>query len=211
MPTYMQHCFWNWHLHDPEHLLFQHSPAAPTCVGLKTQPQCTSMMKVSLTIPANIEFQAPPVTPVNTTMGYIRLPILLLPPKCPLTQGPTYYSTLQKQFCVGLLPWQCALFGMLHKANSTNTLQHFLQSKTPVMIVSNASVQKSGQSGFSQLIAHKHTLVWQGTSLAPGPEADTYLGHAEAYGLLAAITFLACLLFGMLQHTGTPSDDKMLL
>jgi len=86
-------------------------------------------MKFSLTIPTNKEFQGPPITPVDTTMGYIWLPVLPLPPECPPTQGLTYYSTLQKQFCAGLLPSQHALFGMLHKAHLTNTLQHLLQSK----------------------------------------------------------------------------------
>jgi len=58
------------------------------------------------------------------------------------------------------------------------------------MIISDASVQKSGQSGFAWLIANDHTIVWCGNGLAPGPEDDTYSGRAEAYGLLAAIMFL---------------------
>jgi len=128
---------------------------------------------------------------VNATMGYMQLPVMPLPPACPLTQGPTYYSTLLKQFCAGLLPWQHALFGTLCKACSTSNLLHLLQPKTPVMIVSNASIQKSSQSGFAWLIAHNHPLAWWGTGLAPGPKADTYSGCAKAYSLLAAITFLA--------------------
>jgi len=70
-------------------------------------------------------------------------------------------------------------------------LYYLLQSLTPVMIVSDASVQKNGQGGFAWIIAHSQTLVWHGTSLAPGPEEDSYSGCAVAYGLLATITFLS--------------------
>jgi len=66
-----------------------------------------------------------------------------------------------------------------------------MQSKTKVMIVSDASVQKSGQSGFAWLVATHQTLLWHGVGLAPGPAEDTYSGRAEAYGLLAALTFLS--------------------
>ena len=59
------------------------------------------------------------------------------------------------------------------------------------MIVSDASVQKSGQSGFAWVIADELTPLWRGMGLAPGPEEDIYSGRAEAFGLLAAITFLA--------------------
>jgi len=61
------------------------------------------------------------------------------------------------------------LFGHSTKPTLT-TIQHALQSETPVMILSDASVQKSGQSGFAWLLAHEQTLVWQGTGLTPGPE-----------------------------------------
>jgi len=57
------------------------------------------------------------------------------------------------------------------------------------MIVSDASVQKNGHGGFAWIIAQNTTLLWQGMGLAPGPEEDSYSGRAEAYGLLAALTF----------------------
>jgi len=59
-----------------------------------------------------------------------------------------------------------------------------------IMIVSNASVQKDGRSGFAWIIARTTTILWRGAGLAPGPEEDIYSGRAEAYGLMAAITFL---------------------
>jgi len=58
------------------------------------------------------------------------------------------------------------------------------------MIVSDASVQKNGQSGFAWLIAHEQVILWRGHGLAPGPCDDTYSGRVEAYGILAALIFL---------------------
>ncbi len=86
--------------------------------------------------------------------------------------------------------WQHALFGSKWKAGPTNKLQCLLQSKQPVMIVSDTSVQKNGQSGFAWIIANDHVILWHGHGLAPGPINDTYSGRTEAYGILAALTFL---------------------
>jgi len=130
------------------------------------------------------------VTPINPTTGYIRTPVQPLPLNPDLDRGKPYYSMLQHQFHHNLLPWQNALFGLIQKVGSTNKLKCLLQSECPVMIVSDASVQKNGQSGFAWIIAHAHILLWRGTGLAPGPVDDTYSRHAEAYGLLATITFL---------------------
>jgi len=58
------------------------------------------------------------------------------------------------------------------------------------MIVSDASVQKSGQSGFAWVIAEELFPLWHGMGLAPGPKEDIYSGQAEAFGLLVVITFL---------------------
>jgi len=41
------------------------------------------------------------------------------------------------------------------------------------------------------LLSLRKVVLRQETGLAPGPEADTYSGHAEAYEILAALTFLA--------------------
>ncbi len=58
------------------------------------------------------------------------------------------------------------------------------------MIVSDASIQKNGQSRFAWLIANDHVILWCGHGLAPGPQDDTYSGRAEAYGILAVLIFL---------------------
>jgi len=43
---------------------------------------------------------------------------------------------------------------------------------------------------FAWVLAQEHTPIWQGLRLAPGPLEDMYSGQAEAYGLLAALTFV---------------------
>jgi len=66
-----------------------------------------------------------------------------------------------------------------------------LVDKHPIMLVSNASVQNNGQSGFAWVIAKDATPLWHGLlGLAPGPAEDMYSGRAEAFGLFAAISFL---------------------
>jgi len=63
-------------------------------------------------------------------------------------------------------------------------------AKASIILVSDASVQKSGQSGFAWVIANKTTPIWRGMGLAPGPVDDMHSGRAEAFGLLAAFIFL---------------------
>jgi len=65
-----------------------------------------------------------------------------------------------------------------------------LLANMPILIVSNASVQNNGYSGFAWVIAHDATPLWRGLGLAPGPADNMYSGRAEAFGLFAAISFL---------------------
>jgi len=58
------------------------------------------------------------------------------------------------------------------------------------MVVSDASVLKSGHSGFAWTVAHEALQLWQGQGLAPGPAEDMHSGRAEAFGILAAVTFI---------------------
>ncbi len=44
------------------------------------------------------------------------------------------------------------------------------------MIVSDASVQTNGQSGFAWVMAHNATPMWRGMGLAPSPKTDMYSG-----------------------------------
>jgi len=102
----------------------------------------------------------------------------------------TMFSTFQQQFQETIPEWQLLLFGSLWKSFTTKYLHNQLCQNNPIMIVSNASVQKSGQSSFTWVIAEDLTPLWHGMGLAPGLEEDIYSGWAEAFGLLAAITFL---------------------
>jgi len=77
LSTYETNRFWNWRLHDDSHIVFRHSPTSATCVGLQTQNRRT-LMKFSPTIPTNLQFHRPPVTPIDPTTGYVRQPVPLL-------------------------------------------------------------------------------------------------------------------------------------
>jgi len=81
-------------------------------------------------------------------------------------------------------------FGSLRKTKSPNDLHQQLMQQKPIMVVSNASVQKSGHSGFAWTIVHEATQLWWGQGLAPGPEEDMHSRRAEAFGILAALTFI---------------------
>jgi len=50
---------------------------------------------------------------------------------------------------------------------------------------------KNKQSGFAWVITHKAQPLWRGVGRAPGHTDDMYSRQAEAFGLLAGLTFLA--------------------
>jgi len=82
------------------------------------------------------------------------------------------------------------MYGSLKKAYSYMTLHTALVDKLPIMIVSDASVQNNGQSVFMWVIANHATPLWRSMGLAPGPAEDMYSGRAEAFGVLAVVSFL---------------------
>jgi len=59
-----------------------------------------------------------------------------------------------------------------------------------IMLVSDASIQNSKQSGFAWVITHNNMTLWKGLGVAPGPAEDIYSGQAKAFGLIAGLTFL---------------------
>jgi len=181
--------FWHWRLANPTHLVFKQSPTSDTQVALQTQ--CSHrVMKFTPTIPTQLPFQGPPVTPRDPATGFVHLPIMPVQAAPTSVQEATMFSTFQQQFRATLLEWQLLLFGSLRKSYNMKRLHDRLCQKIPIMIVSDASVKKSGQSGFAWVIAEELTPLWRGLGLALGPEEDIYSGRAEAFGLLAAITFL---------------------
>jgi len=187
---YATHRFWHWRQTDPTHLMFQRSTDSAPRVAIRTQLRRT-MAKFSPTVPTTLTFQGPPITPIDTNTGYVRLPVVNIPRAITTTPPPQSYNTIQQQFRASLQPWQQPLFGSLRKAGSPNTLVAFLRESRQLMLVSDASVQKNGQSGFAWIIARNHTMLWRGAGLAPGPEEDIYSDRAEAYGILAATIFLS--------------------
>jgi len=189
LPTYDQYRFWHWRLGNSTHLMFQHSQMTQPRIALATQHHHT-IMKFSPLAPMTLPFAGPPVMPIDPTTGYIKLPITPLPQlPMPSVILPAVH-TIQKQFWASLCPWQLLLFGSLRKALLVNTMHNLLMNSVWLMIVSDASVQKNGKSGFVWVVAQNQTPIWRGASLAPGPETDIYSGRAEAFGLLAAITFV---------------------
>jgi len=100
------------------------------------------------------------------------------------------FYTTQEQFRSKLRTWQQPLYGSLRKTKSPNELHKLIMSKQPIMVVSDASVQKSGHSGFAWIVAHDELQLWRGQGLAPGPAEDMHSGRAEAFGILAAVTFI---------------------
>ncbi len=82
------------------------------------------------------------------------------------------------------------MFGPIRKLQPIKRLMQINQAKDTISLISDASVQKNKQSGFAWIIAHDDSPLWRGTGLAPGPAEDIYSGRAEAFGLLAGLTFL---------------------
>jgi len=151
------------------------SPTAQTCVAHKVF-RWRTIAKFTLTVPTMM-------------LGQIQLPVISVIKEPHTTDQMGPYSTIQQQFCASLAPWQCPHFGSIQRAISPNALNQWLQNQLPVIIVSDASVQKDEQSGFMWIITNENTKLWQGQGLAPGPAEDMHSGHAEAFGILAALTF----------------------
>jgi len=187
--THDQYRFWHWRMADNDHLVYRHHPSAPIRVAIPTMRHRT-MVKFSPTVPTLLAFKGPPITPLDPTTGQVHLPIPAIaepPPPPPLIP---FFSTLQQQFRSTLLPWQTIMYGSLKKAYSYTTLHKAIVAKCHIIIVSDASVQHTGQSGFAWVIATHTTPLWRGMGLAPGPAEVMHSGRAEAFGMLAAVNFL---------------------
>jgi len=181
--------FWHWRMYDTTHLVFQSAPSAPTRVAIPVTIRRTTI-KFPPTIPTTLPFAGPPVTPVDPNTGQVQLPITHVHPVQD-TPNAESYTTIQQQFRRQLRSWQKPMFGSIRKSHPTNTMYQRLHDKKNLIIVSDASVQKNGHSGFAWIIAEADDPLWRGQGLAPGPEEDIHSGRAEAMGLLAALIFLS--------------------
>jgi len=181
--------YWHWRMSTSDQLLFQNDSAAATRVAIPVLRR-RNLIKFSPTIPTQLPFTGPPVTPLDPTTGYVRLPVLPVVENLPESTKLKAYGTLQQQFRSTLAMWQKPMFGTLRKLGPIYMLHNALSTQQPVNIVSDASVQKCGHSGFAWIIAQQDTTIWRGQGLAPGPADDMHSGRAEAFGLLAALMFL---------------------
>jgi len=122
---------------------------------------------------------------MDTTTGQVCLPIVNVGANICRVQQHRYFTSLQQKFCATLRTWQKPLHGTIQKMKLSNQLYSSMQQQLPIHIVSDASDQKMGHSGFGWLIANEDTILWKGQGLAPGLVEDMHSGQAEAFGMLA--------------------------
>jgi len=61
MPHHSAHCFWQWHMHGPTHIVFRHSPTLTTQMPIPVLQHLT-IIKFSPTVPTQLPFDGPSVT-----------------------------------------------------------------------------------------------------------------------------------------------------
>jgi len=189
-PISQTHHFWKWCYSPVNRILNQQATQTHPQAALIVQRQHTHWM-ISATIPTNLLFGGLPVAPIDKYHQQINLPIPPLP--CVLQTSPPMAAikSLPEQLRSTLQPWQKLLFGPICKLQPATQLLHLCQNWAPILIVSDASVQKMKQSGFAWVIVQNNRSLWKGVGLVPGMADDMYSRCAEAFGLLAALLFLA--------------------
>ena len=131
------------------------------------------------------------MTPTDKYKRRIDLPIPTIQKADQIQRPLCAMRSISDQLRRTLKPWQKPLFGPIYKHQPTTLLRDLCRYKHTISIISDASVQKTKQSGFAWVIAHEDRPLWKGVGLAPGTADDMYSGRAEAFGLLAALLFLA--------------------
>jgi len=139
---------------------------------------------------SNQPYEGPPVTPYDTHQRIVPLPVPMIAPAPLPPIRNMHYRTLTEQFRATLEPWQKPMFGPIRKLQPTNRLLTITHENGIISLISDASVQKTKQSGYAWILTYDTCLLWRGVGLAPGPATDIYSGRAEAFGLLARLTFL---------------------
>jgi len=187
-PDYQQVRFWKWRHSHQGQLLHQPRQDNHTRVAMPTKTQRTQI-QFTLHVPTTLPFAGPPVTPHDAHQRIVALPIPALP-KLHENSTQTHHRTLTEQFRTTLEHWQLPLFGSIHRLQPTPAILEVNMEGETLSVISDASVQKSKQSGFAWTIAHGPRPLWKGVGVAPGAEDDLYSGRAEAFGLLASLIFL---------------------
>jgi len=189
LTNYQEVRMWHWRLSPLGSLLHQANSTVGTRAALLLTTR-RNQMTFSLTVPTNQEFNGTPVTPSDKAQRTISRPIPGIEYRPPTTLRHDNHRTLVEQFRTMLAGWQKPLFGPIRRLQPNPSLLQVTQARGNISLISDASVQKTKQSGFAWILAHGHRPLWRGVGLAPGPAADIYSGRAEAFGLLAGLTFL---------------------
>jgi len=188
LPQYQEVCTWHWHMSPLGSLLHRTQPTAGTRAALLTASRRTHMA-FSITVPTNQEFRGPPVTPSDRFQRIISTPVPGIEYQPPASPQYNCHRTFVEQSRTTLDKWQKPLFGPIRRIRPTPSLLQANQARRIISLISDASVQKSKQSGFAWILAQGPCPLWHGVGLAPGPATDIYSGRAEAFGLLAGLTF----------------------
>jgi len=154
LPTYQQHRTWHWRLALTGRLLNQ----SPTMQNPRAAiPICSQHTQTTFSpmIPTNQMFQGPPVTPTDKFHQVIKLPVPHLPPCTePLAPISPHWSLIT-QFWTTLGSWQRPLFGPIMQCQPTCMLCDLNQDHQPILLVSDASVQKINKAA---LLGSSHTM-----------------------------------------------------
>jgi len=103
--SYQQARFWKWRYSNCHRILHQQNPLARPKVALITQTART-YWQILATIPTNLPFDGPPITPHDAHKRRMNLPITPLPasPNKPITLAP--HHSLTDQLRLTIPPWQ---------------------------------------------------------------------------------------------------------
>jgi len=189
MAHYQEAHTWKWKLSLQGSLLHQANPTSTTKAAICMQTHRMALT-FSLTVPTNQQFDGHPVMPYNDGHCIIHLPVSQLRCQEQPSNNSMYQKSITAQFRTMLQPRQQPLFRPIHKHQPTKAILQTSLNHGAITLVSDASVQNSKQSRFAWVITHKAMKLWKGVGVAPGPAEDIYLGRAEAFGLIAGLTFL---------------------
>jgi len=201
---YQTNHFWKWQLSPTQQLLHQQAPTCHPKAAILLHNQRTQL-QFSPSIPTNQKFKGFPVTPFNMYHQIVWLPVPHILPSQDPSPTNTVSTLLTAQFCSTLKTQQCPLFGPIQKLQSTSCLLHLNQAGCTISLVSNSSVQKDKHSSFAWVLSTDASTLWKGVGLAPGNADNMYSGQAEAFGLLAGLTFLQYYISCYTPERFTPS------
>jgi len=142
-----------------------------------------------MVVPTNQTFHGTLVTLHDPQLRTVRTPITI-PPTQTAEVNTKAIRTFTEQFRAQLQSWQRPLYRSLKQHQKMTFLHELCAQHRLITLVSDASVQKTKQSGFAWIITHGARHLWSGIGLAPGPAEDMYSGRAEAFGVLAGLLFL---------------------